>query len=79
MVFPTINMTAPLQIDMFLAYDDDMKIASYDAILCRVAKFSAYTIPYLAPQIGKQLNVTTMNITEIIQLKTATDVCAVST
>ncbi|KAE9411122.1 hypothetical protein BT96DRAFT_802077, partial [Gymnopus androsaceus JB14] len=79
MVFPTVNMTVPLQIDMFLAYDDNMKIVSYDAILRRVAEFSAYTIPYLAPQIAKELNTTTTNVTELIQLKTATDVCAVST
>ncbi|KAE9401811.1 hypothetical protein BT96DRAFT_1091206, partial [Gymnopus androsaceus JB14] len=63
MVFPTISMTAPLQIDMFLTYNDNVKIASYDAILHCIAK---------------ELNVTMMNITEIIQLKTATDVCAVS-
>ncbi|KAJ3750376.1 hypothetical protein DFH05DRAFT_1387170 [Lentinula detonsa] len=79
MEFSTVNMTVPLQIDMFISYDDDMKIVSYDAILRRVGEFMAYTVPYLAPQIAKELNSTTTNVTELIELKTATDVCAVST
>ncbi|KAJ3999701.1 hypothetical protein F5050DRAFT_879378 [Lentinula boryana] len=79
MEFSTVNMTVPLQIDMFISFDDDMKIVSYDAILRRVGEFMAYTVPYLAPQIAKELNSTTTNVTELIELKTATDVCAVST
>ncbi|KAJ3879940.1 hypothetical protein F5051DRAFT_324939 [Lentinula edodes] len=78
MAFPTVNMTVPLQIDMFIAFDKDMKIVSYDAILRRVGEFMAYTVPYLAPQIAQELNATTTNVTELIELKTATDVCAVS-
>ncbi|KAF8832371.1 hypothetical protein HHX47_DHR1001763 [Lentinula edodes] len=79
MAFPTVNMTVPLQIDMFIAFDNDMRIVSYDAILRRVGEFMAYTVPYLAPQIAQELNATTTNVTELIELKTATDVCAVST
>ncbi|KAJ3934615.1 MAG: hypothetical protein NXY57DRAFT_652788 [Lentinula lateritia] len=79
MAFPTVNMTVPLQIDMFIAFDNDMKIVSYDAILRRVGEFMAYTVPYLAPQIARELNATTTTVTELIELKTATDVCAVST
>ncbi|KAJ4486168.1 hypothetical protein J3R30DRAFT_1464383 [Lentinula aciculospora] len=79
MVSSTVNMTVPLQIDMFIAFDDDMKIVSYDAILRRIGEFMAYTAPYLAPQIAKEPNTTSTNVTELIELQTATDVCAVST
>ncbi|GAW08269.1 secreted protein [Lentinula edodes] len=79
MAFPTVNLSIPLQIDMFMAFDDDsMKVVSYDAILRRIDELMAYTAPYLAPQIAEELNSTSTNVTELIQLKTAADVCAVS-
>ncbi|KAJ3800613.1 hypothetical protein GGU11DRAFT_676902 [Lentinula aff. detonsa] len=79
MAFPTVNMTVPLQIDMFMAYDDEsMKVVSYDAILRRIDELMAYTSPVLAPQIAEELNSTSTNVTELIELKTAADVCAVS-
>ncbi|KAJ4490750.1 hypothetical protein J3R30DRAFT_3400017 [Lentinula aciculospora] len=79
MAFPTVNMTLPLQIDMFMAFDDDsMKVVSYDAILRRIDELMSYTAPYLAPQIAEELNSTSTNVTELIELKTAADVCAVS-
>ncbi|KAJ3774162.1 hypothetical protein FB446DRAFT_491120 [Lentinula raphanica] len=79
MAYPTSNLTVPLQIDMFMAYDDEtMKVVSYDAILRRIDDLMAYTSPLLAPQIAKELNSTSTNVTELIVLKTAADVCAVS-
>lgn len=79
MAFPTVNLSIPLQIDMFMAFDDDsMKVVSYDAILRRIDELMAFTAPYLAPQIAEELNSTSTNVTELIQLKTAADVCAVS-
>ncbi|KAJ3752277.1 hypothetical protein EV360DRAFT_55502 [Lentinula raphanica] len=79
MAYPTTNLTVPLQIDMFMAFDDDtMKVVSYDAILRRIDDLMAYTSPLLAPQIAKELNSTSTNVTELTILKTAADVCAVS-
>ncbi|KAJ3835736.1 hypothetical protein EV361DRAFT_550252 [Lentinula raphanica] len=79
MAYPTSNLTVPLQIDLFMAYDDEtMKVVSYDAILRRIDDLMAYTSPLLAPQIAKELNSTSTNVTELIVLKTAVDVCAVS-
>ncbi|KAE9391129.1 hypothetical protein BT96DRAFT_945593 [Gymnopus androsaceus JB14] len=66
MVFPTVNMTA-------LSRSTYCLLRRYPSSPGRVLSI------HLAPQIAKELNMTTTNITEIIQLKTATNVCAVST
>ncbi|KAJ3867149.1 hypothetical protein EV359DRAFT_78870 [Lentinula novae-zelandiae] len=79
LIYPTINSSFPLQIDLFIAFDDDMKIISYDAILRRWSEFFTYVVPLLAPQIAKELNSTTTNTTELITMKTAIDVCGMST
>ncbi|KAJ3773262.1 hypothetical protein FB446DRAFT_541187 [Lentinula raphanica] len=117
--YPTINSSFPLQIDLFIAFDDDMKIVSYDAILRRWSEFFNYVVPLLSPRIAQELNVTldeqsnltatevaqslgllndtvngtalpqgtngthatnsTLNTAELIRLKTAVDVCQMST
>ncbi|KAJ3746211.1 hypothetical protein DFH05DRAFT_922790 [Lentinula detonsa] len=121
--YPTIDSSFPLQIDLFIAFDDDMKIVSYDAILRRWSEFFNYVVPLLSPRIAQELNVTldegsnstatsvaeslglmnttytvvngsnigtalpqatnainaTLNTTELIRLKTAVDVCQMST
>ncbi|KAE9407468.1 hypothetical protein BT96DRAFT_874465 [Gymnopus androsaceus JB14] len=81
--YPTVNLSVPLQIDMFMAFDDDMKVISYDAILRRWDEFFNYVIPLISPQIADELNetfnFTTTNATELLMYKTATDVCAMST
>ncbi|KAJ4490554.1 hypothetical protein J3R30DRAFT_101472 [Lentinula aciculospora] len=98
LLYPTINLSVPLQIDLFVSFDNDMKIISYDAILRRWSEFFTYIIPLLAPKIAEELNVTldpnstntvtanttsgantTLNTTELIALKTAVDVCEMST
>ncbi|KAJ4490566.1 hypothetical protein J3R30DRAFT_3694241 [Lentinula aciculospora] len=77
--YPTINSSFPLQIDLFIAFDDDMKIISYDATLRRWSEFFTYLVPLIAPQIAQELNYTTTNTTELISMKTAVDVCGMST
>ncbi|KAJ3794180.1 hypothetical protein GGU11DRAFT_811428 [Lentinula aff. detonsa] len=121
--YPTIDSSFPLQIDLFIAFDNDMKIVSYDAILRRWSEFFNYVVPLLSPRIAQELNVTldegsnstatavaeslglmnttytvvngsnigtalpqatnainaTLNTTELIRLKTAVDVCQMST
>ncbi|KAJ3730818.1 hypothetical protein C8R42DRAFT_17556 [Lentinula raphanica] len=77
--YPTINSYFPLQIDLFIAFDDDMKIISYDAILRRWSEFFTYLTPLIVPQIATELNSTSTNSTELITMKTANDVCEMST
>lgn len=84
LVYPTINLSVPLQIDMFISFDDDdLKIISYDAVLRRWDEFFNYVLPLLAPQIAMELNethgFTTTNTTELLMYKTATDICEKST
>ncbi|KAJ3746207.1 hypothetical protein DFH05DRAFT_1522801 [Lentinula detonsa] len=77
--YPTIDSSFPLQIDLFIAFDDDLKIISYDAILRRWSEFFTYLVPLITPQIAIELNSTSTNSTELISMKTAMDVCAMST
>ncbi|KAJ3785158.1 hypothetical protein GGU10DRAFT_269847, partial [Lentinula aff. detonsa] len=56
--YPTIDSSFPLQIDLFIAFDNDMKIVSYDAILRRWSEFFNYVVPLLSPRIAQELNVT---------------------
>lgn len=55
-----------LQIDMFLAYED---------YLPRCYPSSCHTISYMAP---KDFHTTTTNVTELIDIKTATNVCCLT-
>lgn len=83
LVYPTVGLSVPLQIDMFISFDNDLKIVSYDAVLRRWDEFFNYVLPFLAPQIAVELNetynYTTTNTTELLVYKTATDVCEKST
>ncbi|KAF9070240.1 hypothetical protein BDP27DRAFT_1220995 [Rhodocollybia butyracea] len=77
--YPTVDLSVPLQLDLFIAYDNELKIISYDAILRRWGEYLTYVIPLLVPKITEELNLTTTNVTELIALKTAVDVCQMST
>lgn len=83
LVYPTVGLSVPLQIDMFISFDNDLKIVSYDTVLRRWDEFFDYVLPFLAPQIAVELNerynYTTTNTTELLMYKTATDVCEKST
>ncbi|KAF9067972.1 hypothetical protein BDP27DRAFT_1267003 [Rhodocollybia butyracea] len=77
--YPTVNLSVPLQFDLFIAFDNDMNIISYDAIARRWGEFMDYVTPLLVPKIAEELNSTITNVTELITLKAAVDVCAMST
>lgn len=83
LMYPTVgNYTLPLQIDLVLRFDDDMKIISYDATLRRWSEAMEYIIPILAPQIAKELNDTyepgKSNDTELVVQRAATDICNIA-
>ncbi|KAK0187763.1 hypothetical protein F5146DRAFT_1104650 [Armillaria mellea] len=82
LLFPKVNLTLPLQIDVILRFDDEtMKVTSYDASLRRWSEFWDYYIPLLVPQAAEELmaanttGVDYTNSTDIIVHRAAADIC----
>ncbi|KAG7445665.1 uncharacterized protein BT62DRAFT_896251 [Guyanagaster necrorhizus] len=85
LLFSTVNLTLPLQIDVILRFDDEtMKVTSYDATLRRWSEFWDYYIPLLVPKAAEELmaantaDVDYCNSTDIIVHRAAADICTVA-
>ncbi len=81
MFYQTISYTLPVQVDMWLEFDDDLKIQSYDLTFRRFPVAFAYLLPRLGPQIAMELDVeyTTINLLALVAQRAAIDICDVST
>ncbi|KAF8325792.1 uncharacterized protein EI90DRAFT_2931113, partial [Cantharellus anzutake] len=79
--YNSINFVLPLQVDMWVVFDDDLKISSFDvAFRNRPAAFD-YVLPKLVPWISQQINTTLTSQIDNSSLVTqfmAQDVCQVS-
>ncbi|KAK0202087.1 hypothetical protein DFS33DRAFT_1047010 [Desarmillaria ectypa] len=82
LLFSTVNLTLPIQIDVILRFDDEtMKVTSYDATLRRWSQAWDYYIPLLVPKVAEELmaaNTTGVNYgnsTDIIVHRAAADIC----
>ncbi|KIY49529.1 hypothetical protein FISHEDRAFT_26124, partial [Fistulina hepatica ATCC 64428] len=82
MYYSTVDYTIPLQIDMFINWDDSLAIRSYDATLRRWDQLFDYLMPRLAPAIAEEFGETyepgVSNITNLIARRAATDVCEIA-
>ncbi|KAK0440168.1 hypothetical protein EV421DRAFT_2084099 [Armillaria borealis] len=78
--YRTIAYTLPVQIDLWLSFNDGLKIQSYDAAFRRLPEALAYIIPKLAPEMSRELNrtYTASNVTDLVSLQVARDICTVS-
>lgn len=79
-VWAAINLTLPLQIDIWFRFDDNLKITSYDVVFRRWAKAYTYMIPKLLPVIATEVRETldsNTNTTALITRFAAQQICAV--
>ncbi|KAI5478199.1 hypothetical protein MNV49_005366 [Pseudohyphozyma bogoriensis] len=80
--YPTVDFLLPVQIDLILRFDDDLKITSYDATFRRWSEAWYYLLPKIVPQIAIELNTTynatTSNSTALVAERAAIDVCSVA-
>ncbi|GAA5858784.1 hypothetical protein JCM8547_004986 [Rhodosporidiobolus lusitaniae] len=80
LAYPTINATIPVQLDVTTAWNDDLKIISYDAAFRRWPQSFRYISEQIAPQIALELNETydavSTNKSALFARKAATEVCA---
>ncbi|GAA5986662.1 hypothetical protein JCM11641_001355 [Rhodosporidiobolus odoratus] len=78
--YATINRTISIQADFITAWNDDLKMISWDATLRRWSQGFRYIISQIAPQIAKELGETydpaTTNTSAIMAQKAATELCA---
>ncbi|GAA5997227.1 uncharacterized protein JCM10292_000112 [Rhodotorula paludigena] len=77
--YPTLNLSVPTQVDMTTAWNDDLKMISYDAVFRRWAQTFQYIMDQVSPQIAKELNETydpqTTDKAALMARKAATDIC----
>lgn len=80
MFYRTVAYTLPVQIDVWISFNDRLKIQSYDATFRRLPEALAYLIPKLAPEMSKELNrtYTASNVSDLVSLQVARDICTVS-
>ncbi|GAA5827260.1 hypothetical protein JCM11251_001197 [Rhodosporidiobolus azoricus] len=77
--YPTINKTIPSQIDVITAWNDDLKLISYDASLRRWPQTIALVVDSIAPAVAEELgepyDQITTNKTALMARKAATELC----
>ncbi|KAK0477124.1 hypothetical protein IW261DRAFT_306345 [Armillaria novae-zelandiae] len=80
MFYRTLAYTLPVQIDLWLSFNDRLKVQSYDITFRRLPEALAYLIPRLAPEMSKELNrtYTASNVSDLVSLQVARDICTVS-
>ncbi|KAI5478206.1 hypothetical protein MNV49_005373 [Pseudohyphozyma bogoriensis] len=79
--YATMDYILPMQIDLILNFNDDLKITTYDVTFRRWPEAWNYLLPKLGPQLAKEMNMTfsaTSNITALVARRAAIDVCDVA-
>ncbi|BGP12390.1 hypothetical protein JCM10213_002005 [Rhodosporidiobolus nylandii] len=80
LAYPTLNLSVPVQLDVTTAWNDDLKIISYDAAFRRWSQQFKYASDHIAPQIAKELNETydpvSTNKTALFARKAAIELCS---
>ncbi len=74
-------MAIPLQVDMWIAFTDDLRISAYDMNPRRFSEALRYVQPKLVPLIVQEMNLTDINqgnATDVVSKKAAADICRVS-
>ncbi|KAF9009841.1 hypothetical protein BDZ89DRAFT_1078300, partial [Hymenopellis radicata] len=74
MFYKTISYTLPVQVDMWLDFNDDLKIRSYDVSFRRFPEAFAYLLPKLA-----ETEYSAANLSTLVAQRAAIDICNVST
>ncbi|SJL08431.1 uncharacterized protein ARMOST_11795 [Armillaria ostoyae] len=76
MYYATVSQVVPLQVDMWLHFNEDLQIDAYDFMPRRLDRFLASAALMLADQISLEMPLDdTDNATSIISQKVAEDVC----
>ncbi len=81
MLYKTISYTLPVQADMWLDFNDDLKIRSHDVSFRKFPEAFAYLLPKLGPQIATELETeySAANLSTLVAHRAAIDICTVST
>ncbi|KAF8910868.1 hypothetical protein CPB85DRAFT_1304931 [Mucidula mucida] len=81
MLYKTISYTLPVQADMWLDFNDDLKIRSYDVSFRKFPEAFPYLLPKLGPQIATELETeySAANLSTLVAHRAAIDICTVST
>ncbi|KAK0497792.1 hypothetical protein EDD18DRAFT_1351607 [Armillaria luteobubalina] len=76
MYYATVSQVVPLQVDMWLHFNEDLQIDAYDFMPRRLDRFLASAALMLSGQISLEIPLDdTYNATSIISQKVAEDVC----
>ncbi len=76
MYYATVSQVLPLQVDMWLHFNEDLQIDAYDFMPRRLDRFLASAALMLSDQISLEMaSDNTDNTTSIISQKVAEDVC----
>ncbi|KAK0189790.1 hypothetical protein F5146DRAFT_900163, partial [Armillaria mellea] len=76
MYYATVSQVVPLQVDMWLHFNEDMEIDAYDFMPRRLDRFLASAALMLSDQISLEMPLDdTGNASSIISQKVAEDVC----
>ncbi len=80
MLYKTISYTLPVQADMWLDFNDALKIRSYDVSFRRFPEAFAHLLPKLGPQIATELEMeySAANLSTLVAQRAAIDICNVS-
>ncbi|GAA5986668.1 hypothetical protein JCM11641_001357 [Rhodosporidiobolus odoratus] len=80
LAFDTINQRIPVQLDVITAWNDDLKIISYDASFRRWPQSFEYISTQIAPQIAQELgesyDAVSTNKSALFARKAAKELCA---
>ncbi|KAF8910890.1 hypothetical protein CPB85DRAFT_672135 [Mucidula mucida] len=79
--YATLQMAIPLQVDMWIAFTDDLRISAYDMNPRRFSEALSYVQPKLVPLIVQEMHLTDINqgnVTDVVAKKAATDMCRIS-
>lgn len=75
--YKTIDYSLPVQIDLWLIFNDDLKLEGYDATFRRFPQALNYLLPKLGPQMAKELAVEydPSQLSAIVAQRSIIDIC----
>jgi hypothetical protein len=78
--YETVDLVLPIQIDIWVRFDDDLKISSYDATFRLWPEAFEYLTPLIAPRIAEELGQTftpQTNVMTLLAMRSVIDICSV--
>ncbi len=77
MYHATMSLTTPLQVDLWLNFDDDLLISAYDLSIRNFPKAFSFLASVLSEQIAHEMSVG--NSTDAASSRMAADICTAAT